>query len=204
MKKKQSYTHNIKSIFFDFPLTLASNLCVAILWALQHVPCLGFWLSCARDPSALQRPLRGHPSPGPHCNLGIDFCSPCPLINHQGRRCIPKQAAVGGKGQAVPLTWPPKHLQEGFVQGEKTTSVVWKKKCLFLHLLPEREICCDVFLFFSLITLCCANILLEQRDCASANLFLNVVITSLPHEFINVQMAMHFYRQNWTSRKVQH
>lgn len=122
-EKKAELYSQYKIHFFDFPLTLASFLCVAILQALQHVPCLGFWLSCARDPSALQRPLRGHPSPGPHCNLGIDFCSPCPLINHQGRRCIPKQAAVGGKGQAVPLTWPPKHLQEGFVQGEKTTLV---------------------------------------------------------------------------------
>lgn len=125
-EKKAELYSQYKIHFFDFPLTLASFLCVAILRALQHVPCLGFWLSCARDPSALQRPLRGHPSPGPHCNLGIDFCSSCPLINHQGRRCIPKQAAVGGKGQAVPFTWPPKHLQEGFVQGEKTTSVVQK------------------------------------------------------------------------------
>lgn len=136
----------MKSSPFFSPLSLWCLLCVAFLQALQHVSRLSSWLSCARDPSALQRPLRGHPSPGPHCNLGIDFCSPCPLINHQGRPCIPKQAAVGGKGQAVPFTWPPKHPQEGFVLGEKKENV--SLKCLFLQLLPEREICCDVFLCF--------------------------------------------------------
>ncbi|KAG7505853.1 hypothetical protein JOB18_041340 [Solea senegalensis] len=41
-------------------------------------------LSEAHDPSVLLSPLEGHPSPRPHSNLGIDFLSPCPLINHRG------------------------------------------------------------------------------------------------------------------------
>lgn len=40
--------------------------------------------------SFLRRLPRNHPSPVPHCNLGIGFSSSCPLINHGGPLCIPK------------------------------------------------------------------------------------------------------------------
>lgn len=57
-------------------------------------------LSEAHDPSVLLRPLRGHPSPGPRCNQGIDFYSPCPLINHQGGFCAyPSRLQKVGKAK---------------------------------------------------------------------------------------------------------
>lgn len=79
--------------------------------------------------------MGAHPSPGPHCNLGMDFCSSHPLVNHQGQPCIAEQAAVGGKGQAVPRKRP----QEGFGHEEEC----WNKNKKLLNeqiflLMPQK------------------------------------------------------------------
>lgn len=66
-----------------------------LLTSLMWFPSPTSGLRVAHDPSALLRPLRSHPSPGPHCNPGIDFLYPCPLINHQVLQCISKQAVEG-------------------------------------------------------------------------------------------------------------
>lgn len=93
----------------------SSHLCLRVLM-LPPLICLRTFssrLSYAHDPSLLLRPLRAHPSPGPHCNLGIDFFSSCPLINHHGLLCIPKQAAESGKGRALPFAGAGRCLQNG-------------------------------------------------------------------------------------------
>lgn len=99
----QKMTYRLCYTFIFFPyshLCLCASIVPSLICLLT--PCSG--VSEPHDPSVLLRPLRGHPSPGLCCNLGIDFLSPFPLINHQGLLCIPKQAAEGGKGQSVSLT----------------------------------------------------------------------------------------------------
>ena len=101
----QTIIYRLCHTFCFFPY---SHLCLCAFIVLSLICLLtpSSGVSEAHDPSVLLRPLRGHPSPGLRCNLGIDFLSPCPLINHQGLLRIPKQAAVGGKSQSVSFTWP--------------------------------------------------------------------------------------------------
>lgn len=97
--KINRYIHpNVIHILFFPVFHLCLSAIILLSLTCRLTPSSG--LSEAHDPSVLLRPLRGHPSPGPRCNQGIDFYSPCPLINHQGGFCAyPSRLQKVGKAK---------------------------------------------------------------------------------------------------------